>query len=80
MASCDQETQTRQDEVLISKVEYFGTIHGIFEIDYRTFQMYVLDVVWGHSKIEVTHLGHFSALKQLFLVIIALVLYHLEGF
>ena len=47
MASFDQEIQTTQNnEVKISKVEYFGIIHGIFEIDYRTFEMYVLDVVW----------------------------------
>ena len=46
MAYFDQKIQNgpQHMEVQMSKVEYFGRIQGIFEIDYRTFQVYILDV------------------------------------
>ena len=33
-------------------MEYFGRIQGIFEIDYMTFQMYILDVQWFKAVIQ----------------------------
>ena len=47
MASFDQEIHNGQNsQVQLSKVEYYERIQGIFEIDYRTFQIYILDVHW----------------------------------
>ena len=48
MAFFDQEIQSgpQHIEAQMSKVEYFGRIQGIFEIGYRSFQVYIFDVQW----------------------------------
>ena len=47
MVSFNQEIHNGQcNQVQLSKVEYFGRIQDIFDIDYRNFDMYILDVQW----------------------------------
>ena len=47
MASFEQEILTRHnDEVQLSKIEYCGRIQNIFQVDYKSFHMFLLDVQW----------------------------------
>jgi len=47
MASFEQEIFIGQDkEMQVSKIEYCGRIQSIFQVDYRSFHMFLLDVQW----------------------------------
>ena len=46
MASFEQEIHGLDGEVQLSKVEYCGRIQTILQVDYRIFQMFLLDVQW----------------------------------
>lgn len=47
MASFQQEIQTSHNgEVQVKNIEYCGIIQSILEVDFRSFQMFLLDVQW----------------------------------
>lgn len=47
MSSFEQEILTgHNNEVQLSKIEYCGRIQNIFQVDYRSFHMFLLDVQW----------------------------------
>lgn len=47
MASFEQEIQSGHNgEVQVSNIEYCGRIQSILEVDFRSFQMFLLDVQW----------------------------------
>ena len=46
MASFEQEIHGLNGGVQISKVEYCGRIQNIFQVDYRSFQVFLLNVQW----------------------------------
>ena len=46
MASFEQEIHGLDGGVQVSKVDYCGRIQNILQVDYRSFQMFLLDVQW----------------------------------
>ena len=46
MASFEQEIHGLDGEVQLSKVDYCGRIQNILQVDYGSFQMFLLDVQW----------------------------------
>ena len=46
MASFEQEIHRLNGKVQLSKVEYCGRIQNILQVDYRSFQMFLLNVQW----------------------------------